>query len=364
MKADKIQYTNRHLKQQCRAAYFLPVWSTFLLLFALWILHFVPGLEAQEKLIYTISLYSAKESGSTLTLSQSDGWVPIAKLGKALFERIPKIVVNSDLSTLRKWRIRASYSQFRTEKKAALEVLLEPKTGKSLVFVLPWKERSFVVRQVDRSNWFIPYTEQDSLLQSEARVSFRVITERGSTAQLELAEVLLEAWDLSVVETQIAAGPGLPNIGEIGQATDDRLIELYRQDALQFSLDFIKYGLNGELPKYYYSQSPTVYGLEDGKGYSVYRWAPPQKDYGDVELDMFVQNYQYKIYAYNEIREIYPEWFAAGRQWRPKPTSYLFVGDQVRIGGVNFVSDNILKFIVEYSKGRWQVIARPLKNPS
>lgn len=329
-----------------------------ILLFCFFVL--VPNMAfAQEKLVYTISLYSARDSA--LLLSQSDGWVPIATLSEDLFDRVPQMAASSDSSTLRKWRIRANYSQFRTQKKAALEILLEPKIGKPLVFVLPWKERSFVSKQIDRSNWFIPYkAEQGALLQGEARVSFRVITERGSSAQLELAEVLLEAWDISVTETHIAAGPTLPNIGEIGRAS--ALGELYRQDALQFSLDFIKYGLNGELPKYYYSQSPTIYGLEDGKGYSVYRWAPPQKDYGDENLDLFVENYRYKIYAYNEIREIYPEWFAAGRQWRPKPTSYLFVGDQVRLGGINFVVDNILKFVVEYSRGRWQVVARPL-NP-
>ena len=206
---NRNKYTSRHRKQSCRAVNFQPV---FLFFFALLVPRFTPNLGAQEKLVYTISLYSVKERGSALTLSQSDGWVPIATLGKALFERIPKIMTSPNSSTLRKWRIRANYSQFHTEKKAALESLLEPKTGKSLVFVLPWKERSFVVRQVDHSNWFIPYVEEDSLLQSEARVSFRVVTERGNTAQLELTEVLLEAWDLSVVETQIAAGPSLPNI--------------------------------------------------------------------------------------------------------------------------------------------------------
>ena len=169
---------------------------------------------------------------------------------------------------------------------------------------------------------------------------------------------MLEAWDVLVTETLVASGPSLPNIG---QAPDDRLVELYRQDALQFSLDFVKYGLNGELPKYYYSQASMVYGLEDGKGYSVYRWPPPQKDYGDVYINLFVKNYRYKIYDYNEIKEIYPEWFSGRRQWTPSKTSYLFVGDQVRVGGIDFVSDNILKFVVEYRKGRWQVIARPLE---
>ncbi len=307
---------------------------------------------AQERLVYTISLYSEDSRGSNLVLDAGNSWLPVATITGELFNRVPK--PSSDV--LRKWRIRADYSQFDTEKKAALEVLFEPKAGKPLVFVLPWKERSFVSQQTDRSNWFIPY-EEGSLLDNEARVSFRVVTEVGNEARLDISEVVLEAWDVKVTETRIASGPSLPSIGA---TSDDYLVELYRQDALQFSLDFVKYGLNGELPKYYYSQSPTVYGLEDGKAYSVYRWPPPQKDYGDIYINLFVKNYRYKIYDYNEMKEIYPEWFSGRRQWVPSKTSYLFIGDQVRVGGVDFVSDNILKFVVEYNKGRWQVVARPL----
>ncbi|MEM9424368.1 MAG: hypothetical protein AAF975_06245 [Spirochaetota bacterium] len=314
----------------------------------------IAQLSAQEKLVYTISLYSESEREAALSLDANSNWLPVATITEDLFRRVPK----PEDGVLRKWRIRADYSQFDTQKKAALEVLFEPKTGKPLVFVLPWKDRSFVSLQTDRSNWFIPYNEeQGALLDSEAKVSFRVVTEVGNEARLNISGVVLEAWDVVVTETHIASGPSLPNIGS---ASDDHLVELYRQDALQFALDFVKYGLNGELPKYYYSQASSVYGLEDGKAYSVYRWPPPQKDYGDVYINLFVKNYRYKIYDFNEMKEIYPEWFSGRRQWTPRQTSYLFVGDQVRVGGIDFVSDNILKFVVEYRKGRWQVIARPL----
>ena len=313
------------------------------------------GLYAQqEKLVYTISLYSEAKRGAILELDTSLGWLPVANVAKDLFNRVPQ----PKSGILRKWRIRADYSEFNSQKKAALEILFEPTTGKPLVFVLPWKARSFVAAQTDRSNWFIPYNEEEGiLLASDAKVSFRVVTEVGNDARLNVSEVVLEAWDVLITDTYVASGPSLPNIGEFA---DDHLVELYRQDALQFALDFVKYGLNGELPKYYYAQSSTVYGLEDGKAYSVYRWPPPQKDYGDVYINLFVKNYRYKIYDYNEMKDIYPEWFSGRRQWVPSKTSYLFVGDQVRVGGVDFVSDNILKFVVEYRKGRWQVIARPL----
>ncbi len=313
------------------------------------------ALFAQEKMVYTISLYSESSRGSSLKLDTDSGWLPVSTISRELFNRVPKPAKG----VLRKWRIRADYVEFDTQKKAALEVLFEPQEGKPLVFVLPWKDRSFVSLQSDRSNWFIPYNEEEgTLIDSEAKVSFRVVTEVGSGASLNLSEAVLEAWDVVVTETQIASGPSLPNIGE---SANDHLIELYRQDALQFSLDFVKYGLNGQLPKYYYSQASTIYGLEDGKAYSVYRWPPPQKDYGDVFINLFVKNYRYKIYDYNEMKEIYPEWFSRRRQWAPSKTSYLFVGDQVLVGGVDFVSDNILKFVVEYRKGRWQVVARPLE---
>ncbi len=312
----------------------------------------------QEKLVYIISLYSENNRGTSLNLDANSSWLPVATITHDLFNRVPRPVSG----VLRKWRIRADYSQFNTQKKAALEVLFEPKVGKPLVFVLPWKDRSFVALQTDRSNWFIPYNEEaGALLDSEAKVSFRVVTEVGNKASLDIAEVVLEAWDVLITETHIAAVPSLPNIGD---SSDDHLVELYRQDALQFSLDFVKYGLNGELPRYYYSQASTVYGLQDGKAYSVYRWPPPQKDYGDVYINLFVKNYRYKIYDYNEMKEIYPEWFSGRRQWIPSKTSYLFVGDQVHVGGVDFVSDNILRFVVEYRKGRWQVIARPLEMES
>lgn len=314
------------------------------------------SLFAQERLAYSIPLFDA--GTNTMILNASDNWLKIADIPVDNFLRAPKPAKGS----FRKWRVRSEYTQFQTNKKATIEVLLTPTKGKAIVFVMPWQDRSTVAAKNDSSNWFIPYDEHEGvLLDSDSKASLRLITEVGSSASVHVSRVVLEAWDIAIEDTQRAFGPSLPSLGNNSTTLSKHDTEIYRQDALQFSLNFIKYGLNGELPKYYYTQAATVYGLEDGKGYSVYRWAPPQKDYGDVNIDLFVKNYRYRIYDYQEMKEIYPEWFANNRQWAPSINSYLFIGDQVRVGGVDFVSDNILMFVVEYLQGRWQVVARPLK---
>ena len=138
------------------------------------------------KIGYTISLYSESSRGTSLSLDANSGWLPVATIARDLFSRVPK--PKSDV--LRKWRVPCGLLSVRYPKKAALEVLFEPQVGKPLVFVLPWKDRSFVSLQTDRSNWFIPYNEEEgALLDSETKVLFRVVTEVGNEARLDILKL-------------------------------------------------------------------------------------------------------------------------------------------------------------------------------
>ena len=322
------------------------------ILLSIFLFSFISLQAQEEQLVYSIPVFTPK-SKSSLILSSTQGWMEVGNVASSLMAAAPKPKTGS----LRKWRVRATYSDFETHTRATIEMLLQPTDSKPVVFVLPWQNRTVTIAQKEASNWFIPYNaEEGKLFQGSASCSVRLISEPGGQSTAQVKEVFLEAWDIDIARNQLLAkGPAIPNISD-----ENNKQQVYAQDALQFSLDFVKYGLNGELPKYYYVQNSTVYGLEDGKPYGKYRWAPPQIDYGDVNQDLYVKNYKFHIYDKQQMEQMYPEWFSSRREWKPNRSSFLFVGDQVRIGGTDFVKDNILMFVVEYKDNRWQVAARPL----
>ena len=133
-----------------------------------------------------------------------------------------------------------------------------------------------------------------------------------------------------------------------------------RSAAARFALDFVSSCLAGDLAAYYRAQSDTLRYLDDGSAVAKYRMPPPASIPGVENLQDYEKRFAWRLYAPDEYRGIFPEWFSPDRPWVPGDDDYLFLGHQERGGGSPSSSADYLVFLVSpTADGGWTVAARP-----
>lgn len=300
---------------------------------------------AEEKLVYSLTLIP---TGNNVALRSGEVWRPFVEILPENFASLPQV----PNGYLRKWRINCGFSDMAINAQSSIQMKFEPHSGKAIIFVLPWQKQSIAYRDGERSNWFIPTGSSNPFI-GGGIASLQIVTQVDYNASVSVQRLVLEGYDIKVTDPVKRATAPTPFLG----SSETRV---YKQDALKAALDFVHYSLRGDVALYYEFLDAKVYALDNGKEYSPYHWAPPQFDYGEISRTAYTENYNYYVYDYEEIRQIYPEWFDASREWVPESNSFLFVGTTLRKGGEAFVRDNILAFVLKYKNNEWKVVARPL----
>ncbi len=324
-----------------------------------------------------LAALSAREDGGTLAgsvvlfnshsyqpfLVNSDGgWTDIKQIYAEDFSTIPSPLPG----VTRKWRVKTSYIDESTQiGQSTLQVKLGQIETDDAVFTLPWTEKASRWQEKN-SNWYIPYSDNGMITDGGARLSVRLIAPPRTSAPGKIFKIELEAWDFpfdgsgyedSRPSLQMAySSPAqllVPESGNTREAVSKR------DEARDFSLEFVNNNIEGNLPAFYKALSTNLRVLDTGLSQSRYRIAPPSTDLSGYTLADYKKNYRYHIYSYDEYAELFPQWFAAGRRWSPDRECYLFLGTEVQPGMNDFMQGSNLVFMVRPEEGSWKIIALP-----
>jgi len=319
-----------------------------------------------EKLSSSIILFG-DESAPPVTLDSQRGWTTVTSL-----ELDSSKVVPPAPGSERKWRLHTSYEHSRSSSPSTVQIRLRS-ISSTPTFTHPWSEGADVKAEIN-SNW---YEDTGSLLGTDERilVEARFITPPRTPITGKVFSITLEAWDSfpegekavknQNPDVQLAYARPLPSLrsGSISAARKDDNAQdplLSPEAAMNFALSFVEACINGDLPTYYRSQSDPVRSLDDGKAMARYRLNPPVGIPGITKLEDYKHSYNYKIFPSETYRILFPEWFDPSRPWIPDENSFLFLGHQNRLSGINPEGVDYLVFLVEADEnGNWNVVARP-----
>jgi len=271
--------------------------------------------------------------------------------------------------TMRKWRVRTTYIDESSQGQSTLQVKLRQNNRNSPVFTLPWTERASRWQEKD-SNWYIPYSAAGGILEQNAVLSVRLIAPPRTATPGKVYKIELEAWDFldpgrSTEETppEIRMAFSSPAALAAPEPVNRRVSESAGRTSLEkaegFSLDFVENCLEGNLPGFYKSLDDQIRSLDTGLARSRYSVPPPAADLSGYTMRDYKANYRYHMYDYDQYVELFPEWTAPDRRWKPDRNCYLFLGTEVVPGGKDFMKGQNLVFMVRYNEGEWKIIGLP-----
>ncbi len=318
--------------------------------------------EEKETLTGTLTLYDSHSSRPFLVNSDG-GWMEIRQIYMEDFNGIQPPLPG----TLRKWRVKTTYIDESSQiGQSTLQVKLKQSDAQAPVFTLPWTEKASRWQEKS-SNWFIPYSGNGMIVDGNAVLSVRLIAPPRSSAPGRIYKIELEAWDFPAgnekggtrtpqLQMAFSSPADLMNPGAYVPGED---IQKIREQATEFSLDFVRYNIEGNLPGFYKSLSENLRSLETGLSQSRYRVAPPAMDLSAYSLAEYKLNYRYHLYSFDEYADLFPQWFDENRRWKPDSSCYLFLGTEVLPGKKDFMKGENLVFMTSMVNGQWQIIALP-----
>ncbi|MBB6481284.1 hypothetical protein [Spirochaeta isovalerica] len=325
------------------------------------------GDEREEKLVFSTLLYGG-ESDVPLSIDSDRSWID---LGQINTEEINNLEI-PDEGVIRKWRVRTTYSDETVAGQSTIQIKLRTDSSKAPLFTLPWSEGRTGWKE-NYSNWFqTDFEGRHPLLGDQGVSSVRLIAPPGVSTPGIIYKIELEAWDIREIEAeesiqslvQMASTAVIPEIRAVRQEAGEKNRVLERKEpdedqALRFALNFINDSLMGDLPAFYDSISDKVYSLATGEGGSKYRVPPPARQYEGFSFSDYRENYEAKIYSYEEYADMFPQWLDGNRGWTPDRHTWLFHGSAVREGKEAVLQNEILVFMVEMIDGEWKLIALP-----
>jgi len=321
----------------------------------------------EETMVFTTVLFG-NDDDIPLNINSDKDWIDLSAIDSSTINELKK----PDDGIVRRWRIKSSYSDSTVAGQSTIQVKLRTNGTKMPIFTLPWSEGRTGWKE-NYSNWF--QTEFEGhlpLLGAMSVSSVRLIAPPGSSSPGMIYKIELEAWDTKEIETeeniqsivQRASLNIIPEIKAINPEATEKNKRLERREpeadqALSFALNFINNSLNGDLPAFYSSLNETVYSLKTGNGDSKFRVTPPQNYYSGFSLSDYTERYETKIYGFSEYRDMFPQWLAEEKRWKPDRNSYLFHGSSLKEGKEAFLEDEILVFICKIIDEEWKLLAIP-----
>ena len=329
--------------------------------------------------ILPIMLFSQDEEGrlrTTITLYDSQDYQPAfiysdggwTEIGQIIPDKVRNLTPPS-AGSLRKWRIRTTYIDESPQGQSTLQIQLKQKNSGSPVFTLPWTEKGSRWQEKN-SNWYIPFTQEGSLIEENATLAVRLIAPPRSNSPGKVYKIELEAWDFQ--DGSIAAGDSTPAIrmafsspaalmspDPARTAVKHEEAGPGREEALKFALSFVQFNLEGNLPGFYKSLDDQVHILNTGLSQSKYRVAPPADDLSTYSIGDYKNSYRHHLYSYDEYAALFPSWINPDRRWTPDTECYLFLGTELKPGKEDFIKGENLVFMVKYIEGEWKITGIP-----
>ena len=328
----------------------------------------VSGLFSDDGIILTDSVVLfGSESAPPAALDSQRGWMEVTSIDWEKLD-IPPVASGGS----RNWRLHTTYDYSHSSGPTTIQVRFRS-VSTVPIFTHPWQEGVETKADV-YSNWF---EDTDTLLGVDGRflVEARFIAPPHTPVTGRLFSVTLEAWDKDNESEEIvkSAGPDvqlayarplpMERIGKgpaSRQDEDADKPELSPEAAMNFALSFVEACVTGDLPAYYRSQADPVRSLDNGKAMARYRLNPPTGIPGITKIEDYKRRFNYKIYASETYKELFPEWYEPSRPWIPGENAYMFMGHQDRLSASNPEGVDYLVFLVEAdADGNWKVVARP-----
>ncbi|OQY32631.1 MAG: hypothetical protein B6241_10375 [Spirochaetaceae bacterium 4572_59] len=310
----------------------------------------------------SFTLYDSQDY-QPVYINSDGGWIDI---GQVYSEEIKNLMTVST-GSLRKWRIKTTYIDESSQGQSTLQVKLHQNSSDSPIFTLPWTERGSRWQQ-NNSNWYIPFSSDGSLINKNATLSVRLIAPPRSSTPAKVYKIELEAWDFmdeslqkdkAEIRMAFSSPRALMSPDPARTARSNRNTANNKEDAKNFSLKFVEYNLEGNLPGFYKSLDDQIKILSTGLSESKYRVAPPAADLSSYTMTNYKNNYRYHLYSYNEYIELFPTWADTKRNWIPDQNCYLFLGTELKQGKLDFMKDQNLVFMVKQLEGEWKIIGIP-----
>lgn len=318
----------------------------------------------EGQLVHKQTLYTGNDP---FHLNSDRGWTQIGPVSAELFAPVPA----PREGMVRKWRIKATYAEENLSGQSTLQFCLVGPGQAVAVFTLPWTEGA-ADRITRYSNWFIPEnTFTGALMEGDALLTARMVAPPLSDAPAKVWTIEVEGWDVPAWQegspakrsqsgADMAAGPFTGPITAVTkEPATERKLRPEEQDALLFSLEFVRAYLKGDTLGFYKMIDNKVYSLTTGRPYSKYQITPPSEEGTGKDLADYKLTYRCEIYNFSEYGALFPEWSREEREFRPDEETYLFMGSEIRPGKIGFPEDDFFVFMVKKVNGEWRVVARP-----
>lgn len=214
------------------------------------------------------------------------------------------------------------------------------------------------------TNWYEP-PESFSSENWRGPVSIRILSAPGRTTELEIDAVELELWgtrdNTSTSPQVVLADSGSfvrPSVESPNIRQDENIPTL--NEVQDFSLKFISSVIHGDLPEFYATLAEDIYSLNTGHSYSRYRIPPPEGLSIPYSLEQYQEEFNLKIYNYDQFINLFPQWKEQNRNWNPGKDTFLVLGNQKLSTRESPFSDkDLLVFMVASIKGELKIVARP-----
>ncbi len=297
---------------------------------------------AQDRLVARRTLFS----GSMVLQSnqqQQAAWHRVA-----LFKTPQELSVS--LETPQKWRLRIFYSVANTSPSFSIQARVSLDNTQKPVFSLGWDNGQKGSREAF-SNWLEPGTLPRN---TEIPLDLYLARETGSSqAQVTIHTIQLEVWQDNPVADSRQANITSP----VFRATNPPIntpkpqLENPTEVAMQVGLSFLQAAMKGDkgqMQQHLSNRPVNMSTLTPATPRDLHTITLPD----GMSFTDYLKNYEPVLIKYAEVAGLFDDWEKyVVHNWQISEKSYIFMGNQTRAIGIDFLSNEPLVLILEEENG-------------
>lgn len=306
---------------------------------------FLSPVVAQDRLVSQRTLFS----GSMVLQSNQQQ--------RAAWQRVARFSAPQELSVSlqapQKWRLRVFYSVTEASPSFSIQARVSLSETQKPVFSLGWDNGQKGSREA-HSNWLEPGTMP---LNADIPLDLYLARETGSPhASVTIHTIQLEVWqDSSLLDennNQLQAGlPPVFRATNPPTHTPKPRLENPSEAAMQVGLNFLQAAMSGDkkqMQKHLSSRPVNMSSLTPATPRDLHTIVLPS---GRTFSD-YLKNYEPVLIKYSEIAGLFDDWDKyVVHGWQISGNSYVFMGNQTRVAGTDFLANEALVLILEEENG-------------
>jgi hypothetical protein len=276
---------------------------------------------------------------------------------QAIWQRVALFKTPQEMSVSlqipQKWRLRIFYSVTNASSPFSIQARVSLNDTQKPIFSLGWDNGQVGSREA-YSNWLEPGGMPQN---SEIPLDLYIARETGSNqAQVTIHTIQLEVWqenaslDSTKAQMASAGSPVFRASNQPNQAPKPRL-ENPTEAAMQVGLNFLKAAMSGDvkqMQQYLSTRPVNMNTLTPATPYDLNTITlPAGKAFSD-----YLKNYEPVLIRYAEVAGLFDDWEKyVVHNWQISEKSYIFMGNQIRVGGTDFLANEALVLILEEENG-------------